>query len=114
MDKTLKTIGKGNKYSIPKAALIFYYEESGLKCEETFDYGCLLWIHRIVDIAECNHCGPDTPRQVTARLMGSPFWESEFVRGFYRGMKGHGGASQLKPSERGKKYYEEFLKNRTK
>lgn len=106
------SIGKGKHFSIAKAALIFYYESGNFKDGDTFDYGNFGYMHEIVDIAGCTHRGAFTSTQVSSRLIGSPLWSSECVRGFYKGMAGNGRASLLKPSEKGKVYYETHLKGR--
>lgn len=105
-----RNIGPGTNMSIAKAALIFFYERN----EDEFDslnYGNLFAMHAIVDIAGGQHIGPDTPAQVTARLAGSPYWDSELIRGMYKGMRGNGNAAFYTPSKKGKEFYEKHLKN---
>lgn len=103
--------------SIAKAALKYYYEESHFyetHGEKAFiDYGDLDSIHRIVDIAGANHCSFFTAAQVTSCLANSPYWHKRFCPGFYRGMRGHGGANIFTPSDKGKEYYRSHLVNAT-
>ena len=106
------TIGKCKNFSIPKAGLIYWFEEKEAELS-SLDYGLLDIMHRIVDIAGGNHISLFTSPAVTASLRGSPYWKHETIIGFHRGM-GNGSASMLKTSEKGIQYYSENLKNRTK
>ncbi|MFW6311362.1 MAG: hypothetical protein ACOC1K_03915 [Nanoarchaeota archaeon] len=98
--------------SIAKAALKFFYEEAiPLRGSDTFlDYGDLEDMHRIVTIAGAKHCSFFTATQVTSRLANSSYWNKTFIPGFYSGMRGHGGANIFTPSEKGKEYYEKYIK----
>lgn len=105
-------LGKGKNMSIAKAALKFYYEEAvPERGTDTFlDYGDLEDMHRIVTIAGAKHCSFFTAAQVSGRLAKSPYWNKKFIPGFYSGMRGHGGANIFTPSEKGKTYYENYIK----
>lgn len=114
MNRKSPKLGRGKNMSIAKAALKFYYEEllsESYHDENSFlDYGDLDNMHRIVDIAGCNHCSFFTATQVSSCLSNSPYWDKKFIPGFYSGFKGHGGANIYRPSEKGKKFYLEKLK----
>jgi hypothetical protein len=107
-------LGHGKNMSIAKAALKYYYEELDFRKthgDNAFlDYGDIDGMHRIVTIAGANHCSFFTAAEVTACLANSPYWDKKFVRGFYSGMRGHGGANIFTPSKIGKHYYETNLK----
>lgn len=114
------SIGKGKKMSIAKAALIYYYETflpyiPSIDPENntpTLNYGHLDGLHDIVDIAGAKNMSYLTHKQVSKRLANSPYWDKEFIPGFYSGLRGHGGANVYRPSDKGKKYYEEKLKGK--
>lgn len=113
--RKIPKLGRGKNISIAKAALIFYFEECNFfksHGEKAFlNYGDLDSMHRIVDIAGANHCSFFTATQVSSCLANSPYWDKEFIPGFYFGFKGHGGANIFTPSEKGKEYYKKKLKN---
>ena len=95
-------IGRGQHMSIAKAALKYYFEET----EQTYlTYDELEAVHRIVDIAGCNHCGPATSAQVMSCIASSPYWIGEFIPSFYPGIPGHGGATIYQPTTAGIDYY---------
>lgn len=116
------SIGRGTIMSIPKAALVLYYEKvlpdyQGHSPNDDYkpfltwgDFGLM---HEIVDIAGAKHKSFLTPVQVSTRLARSPFWNKQFIQGFYSGFRGgQANANCLRPSEKGKRYYETYLKNR--
>lgn len=111
------SIGRGKKYSIAKAALIFYYEVklkeyANINAAPYLDYGELDDMHEIVEIAGAKQMSSYTPAQVSGRLANSPYWDKKYIAGFYAGMRGHGGANVYRPSKKGEKYYHKKLKNR--
>ena len=107
-------IGRGKNISIAKAALIYFYEDMDTSWEGRFlDYGDLKMAHTIIDIAGAQHAGPATSVQVTACLSSSNLWDKEMMYGFYKGI-GNGNCNAYIPSEKGKKYYEEHLKDKHK
>ena len=106
------SIGKGKNMSIPKAALILYFEHEDIGEDDGIDYGQPDYMHLIVEIAGAKHKSYLTSPQVTSRLSGSPYWNGKHYRGFYSGMSGNGGATIYKPSEKGKKYYEDHFKGK--
>lgn len=117
------SIGRGKNMSIPKAGLIFYYEKLLPEHSEMFPrdnykpfltWGDLSFMHDIVTIAGAEHRSFLTPVQVSTRLARSPYWDAEFIQGFYSGFRGgQANANCLRPSDRGRQYYEKHLKNRT-
>lgn len=111
--RDIPKIGRGKNMSVAKAALKFYFEEAiPQRGEDVFlDYGDLDDMHRIIDIAGANHCSMFTATQVTSCLANSPYWDKEYISGVYSGMRGHGGANIFTPSEKGKQYYKQYLKN---
>lgn len=119
--KTIK-LGRGKNYSVAKAALLVYYSNTHRKeravdmndNEYFFDHGDTFAMHEIVDVAGANHCSFFTPALVSGRLANSPYWNAVFVPGFYSGMRGHGGANTYTPSEKGKEYYNKYLKHKQK
>ena len=104
-------IGKCKYYPLPKAALIYYFENN--QGMDFYTYSDLDFIHGTVEIAGGRHCGPDTSAQVVKSLANSPYWTHELHYSIYKGI-GNGRASLFKPSEKGVKYYNKYLKNRKK
>lgn len=89
-------IGRGERLSVAKAALIAYYEHDGK--EVGFIYsGMLNFFHRAVDIAGAEHCGPGTHEQVLSILRSSPMWD---ISGTIPGW-GQARANTYKPSQKG-------------
>lgn len=103
-------IGRCKNYSLPVAALIFFYEKlpQYVPDRDYIDYGELDWMHEIVDIAGGKQCSVWTAGQVSKALSQSPYWNHRFCPGYYGGM-GNGGANLYTPSERGREKYE-FLR----
>lgn len=100
-----KTLGRGKNMSIAKAALIYFYEESDVI--GSFIYtGDIEVLHRIVDIAGAEHCGPNTKDLVISCLRSSPYWVSDGV------IPGWGNriANAYVPSKKGVTYYLDNLK----
>lgn len=111
--KEFPTIGRGKNMSIPKAALVFWFEDPEWV---KFNPGFLHWgdldaMHKIVDIAGARQCSFLTPAQVSAQLAVSSYWEKDFHPCFYPGMRSCK-ANMYKPSEKGKLFYEKYLRNR--
>lgn len=109
MIRKTPTIGKCKNYSIPKSALIWWFEKNK-DGYGSIDYGMLDTMHEIVHIAGGKQIGMWTPSAVTSRLRNSVFWTSETIRGMYSGI-GNGKASLFTPSSKGKAYYKNFLSN---
>jgi len=104
------SIGRGEKMSVAKAALIFYFEEFD---GSLLTYGHLDEMGRIVAIAGAKQKSFFTPAQVTARLRASAFWDKKISIGHYRGTRrGRGDALIFQPSEKGRIYYDSFLRCR--
>ena len=116
MPKEIPTIGKGNNMSIAKAGLIVFYEQ--MTCENGFEYnefdvGVPDLLHKIVEVAGAMHSSFFTPRQVMARLRSSPYFKKRIAYGMYSGIRGNWKTTLVKPSEKGKEYYNRNLKERT-
>lgn len=105
-------IGRGKKFSIAKAALIFYFEDKE-NAGRDLNWGDLNAMNGIVDIAGAEHASFFTPTQVIACLRNSPYWDCTCCFGFYAGIS-NGKASVCSPSQRGIDYYNKQLKNRKK
>lgn len=104
------SIGKGKKYSIAKAGVIFFFFENEEYKDHTFlDWGELDAMHGIIDIAEAKHCSFLTSIQVIARLRNSPYWKCICNYNFYNGIS-NGRASLCEPSKKGIEYYNKYLK----
>ena len=104
-------IGRGKNMSLAKAALKYYYEVLLLEWGfESLDYGLLSVMHDIIDIAGAKQTSLFAPSQVTNCLAKSPYWKKSFIPRFYNGMRGHGGANIFTPSEKGKEYYEKYIR----
>lgn len=109
--KIFSTIGRGKNMSIAKAALIVFFERVKPDWENAYFYsGDLNTLHEIVDVAGAEHCSAATIHQVLGCLNGSPYWGTDNWQ-----TKGWGNrrANCYRPSEKGIKYYEEKLKNRS-
>jgi hypothetical protein len=98
-------IGRGTKFSIGKAALIYYYSLPDNDLGDAFIYtGDLDAVHDIVDIAGAQHASMNTTRQVIGCINGSSFWEQH---GEIQGW-GNKIAHTYKPSQKGKDWYEQY------
>lgn len=106
-EKIIPQIGKGQKMSIAKAGLIYFFNSE----IEEYDVGVPDPLHSIVDIAGAKHCSWFTPAQVTARLRNSPYFESRTIYGLYKGIRGNWRTSLIKPNEKGTNFYNSNLKN---
>lgn len=112
MDMKMPRLGRGKNMSIAKAALVVFYEkvlpEFG---KNAYVYsGDLNTFHDIVDVAGANHCSFLTHHQVLSCMRSSSYWSTDGwqVKGWREKW-----ANCYRPSAKGKKYYEEMLKNRT-
>jgi hypothetical protein len=108
---TIRT-GRGRKFPIAKAALIWFFE--GWKNGErgkfntaptSWDWGQYGSSHEIIDIAGAKNVGPNTTFCVSSALARSPLWNKEFYRNFYRGI---GSANIYTPSEKGKEWFKKY------
>lgn len=103
-------IGKGKKMSIAKAALIVYFDEWPEGESGGYSYFCsgdLDLLHKIIDVADAKHAGPGTHHQVLSRINSSSYWVANHKTVGWGGRR----AFCYTPSEKGKKYYEQNLKN---
>ncbi len=104
-------IGHGKNMSIAKAGLkVFFEEKEKLFLGNFINYDDLEFIHRVIDVAGASHCSFLTSPQVINCLYHSSYWDKTLAIGFFKGMRGHGNANSFSPSEKGKKYYLEHLK----
>ena len=110
--KSNHKIGRGTKFSIAKAALIFYFEDEEYTLHD-LDWGELDAMHKIIDIAGAQHCSFLTSVQVISCLRNSPYWDCQCIYGFYNGI-GNGKASLCRASQKGIEYYNRYLKGRNK
>jgi hypothetical protein len=100
-------IGRGKVMSIPKAAVIEFYENH-VKEKDFIYYGDLDFMHDVIHRAGAKHVGPMTTFRVCDCLRQSDLWESKFMPGFLSGFRGHGGATSFEPSEKGKQFYQDW------
>jgi len=73
---------------------------------------CLDFIHKVIDVAGANHCSFLTSPQVINCLNKSSYWDKKLVYGYKRGCVGNNNVNYYTPSEKGKLYYEKYLKDK--
>ena len=111
------TLGKGTKMSIPKAAIVWFFEGwKGTECTQApkfwywGDYG---FSHDIVDIAGARQASFFTTALVSKALSRSLYWDKYFHPSMCSGMRGQQGANIYKPSEKGKDWFNRYKANPT-
>jgi hypothetical protein len=110
-------LGRGSKMSIPKAAIVWFYEGYKYVEKENLqpaqwnlgDYGAA---HEIVEIAGAKHGSVRTNRLVSDALSRSALWNKRRIWGLYSGFRGNtANPNSYTPSEKGERWYREvFLK----
>lgn len=109
------TLGRGKNISIPKAALIWFFErwkDGGTfqNAPSYWDWGEYGAAHEIVDIAGANHASFFTSALVSAALSKSDYWDKRFVPDMYSGMRGGQREANLySPSVKGREWFKTFL-----
>lgn len=109
------TLGRGKNMSIPKAALVWFFEKwkdgDRVSAPTNWDYGEFGLAHEIVDIAGAEHVSFFTSPLVAAALARSPFWNKKRYWGMYAGFRGGQAHPNLfTPSIEGERWFKEIYK----
>lgn len=111
-------LGRGEKMSIPKAALVWFFEgymkeDHSALPPRNWDIGNYGAAHVIVEIAGAMQMGPRTNRLVSDSLGRSPFWEKRRAWGMYSGFRGNTANPNIyTPSTSGIEWYRRYYKSK--
>lgn len=111
------TLGRGKHMSIPKAALVWFFEKwkdgDSVYQPTSWDWGNYGLSHEIVDIAGANHASFFTSPLVAASLARSHLWNKKRVWGMYAGFRGGAAHPNLfTPSKEGECWFNQVYKNK--
>lgn len=109
------TLGRGKNMSIPKAAIVWFFEKwvdgDREDAPTSWDIGDYGFSHEIVEIAGAKQCSFFTSALVAKELARSNLWNKRRVWGMYGGLRGGiVNPNIFTPSEEGRRWFDEVYK----